>query len=137
MCRICGKTPAQKELRFRPCCGACFSLHYLAEEDLQIQEESQAYLASIAEEQTWTGKEPALQGLLMPLDDSFELPCYSAGAEYLSPEHCRICFSTYGPQGLERHLQEAHSLRQRLDSCGRGALPSIARPFCFLELVSE
>ena len=43
----------------------------------------------------------------MPLDDSFELPRYSAEAEYLSPEHCRICF-TYGPQGLEQHLQESH-----------------------------
>ncbi len=108
LCRICGETPSQTEFKFRRCCVACFSSHYPAAVNLQIQEESQAYLASVAEEQTWTGQEPALQGLLMPLDDSFELPRYSAEAEYLSPEHCRICFSTYGPQGLEQHLQEFH-----------------------------
>ena len=73
-----------------------------------IQEESKAYLASIAQEQTWTGKEPALQCLLMPLNDSYELPRYSAEPEHLSPAHCRLCLSTYAPGGEDQHLQEVH-----------------------------
>ena len=109
LCRFCGETPAQKNYaRFRRCCGACFSVHYIAETNEAIQRESRAYLASIAEQQTWTGEEPALQVLLLPLDDAFELPRYSTEAEYLSPEHCRLCLTPYGAQGLEQHLQDAH-----------------------------
>ena len=62
LCRFCGETPAQNDYaRYRRCCGACFSVHYIAETNEAIREESRAYLASVAEQQTWTGEEPALQ----------------------------------------------------------------------------
>ena len=95
-------TPAQ----FPSLLPSLFSEHFSAEEDMAVREESDKYLASIVEQQTWLGNEPALQLLLLPLGDSFTLPKYSPEPDYLSPMHCRLCLSSYEVGCEEQHLQE-------------------------------
>ena len=71
-----------------------------------VREESDKYLASIAEQQTWIGNEPGLQLLLLPLSGSFALPKYSSEPDYLSLTHCCLCLSGYEVGCEEQHLQE-------------------------------
>ena len=108
MCLVCGKSPAQTERKFHRCCRVCFSEHFSGEEDEAVRAESDAYLASISEQQTWTGYEPALQLLLLPLNSSFEMPKYASEPDYLEPTHCRLCLTSYASGSEEQHLQECH-----------------------------
>ena len=55
-----------------------------------VRAESDAYLTRIAEQQTWTGQEAALQLLLLPAPAGEPLPAYSANADYLDPAVC-VC----------------------------------------------
>ena len=63
-------------------------------------------MASIAQQQTWTGREPALQLFVPPLECDVSLPRYDKVAKYLSPTHCRLCLKSYESGCLVQHLQE-------------------------------
>ena len=75
-----------------------------------VKVESLQYLASISEQQSWTGAEPALQLLQLPSAGQEPLPSYSERPVYLSPEHCRLCLQPVPDARLSDHLWLQHHI---------------------------
>ena len=108
-CVVCKTNPAQNARVFQHCCRTCFggkSEAILAE---LVREESDSYLKFSRQPQTWTGKEPALSVLLQPDATCAELPPYASTPEYLSPDHCRLCFKHVRAEDLAEHLRDEHA----------------------------
>ncbi len=60
-----------------------------------------------------TGKEPALAGLLLlPQREDGPLPAYSQQAEFLPPEHCRLCLAHSFESKTSPHTTTAASAEQ-------------------------
>jgi len=60
----------------------------------RLEAEVQEYEEKLAKVQLPSGKEPALQFLILP--QPVTLPAYSKRADYLSPQHCRLCLKGEG-----------------------------------------
>ena len=101
-----------------------------------VDEESREHLARQVPAQEWSGLEPALQLLVLPLAHDACLAPYPSRPEHVPSEHCRLCLwspppATEPPQlsagsagqehsaaaqlwglspTLASHLQEAHEL---------------------------
>ena len=102
-----------------------------------VDEESREYMAREVPAQQWSGLEPALQLLGVPLAHDATLAPYPTRPEHVPLEHCRLCMwsappdtetsqrrgETVGPlepsataqvwglsSALAAHLQEAHEL---------------------------
>ena len=93
------KTPrgCEAEMDFGKFCWKCGRLHSNEGRQAALRAEAQAYEdARNSRDETPTGDEPALQGLLnwLPGDPSAApLPAYSETPEPLDPDHCRLCLA--------------------------------------------
>ena len=65
-CVVCEKALAQTAKQFLRCCRFCFSEQFSSSQKAMVRKESDAYLASISQQQSWHGDEPALQLLVLP-----------------------------------------------------------------------
>ena len=108
LCVRCHETPAQTIRQYFRCCTKCISKIAKRVHIATVRAESDAYLARIAEQQTWTGREAALQLLLLPTSVGEPLPAYSAHANYMDPAHCRLCLQSLADIDLRTHLQSRH-----------------------------
>ena len=91
LCVSCRTTPERNEARYMHMCKACFGSLDDATHAKLTEEEVRK--KTHGPTQTWTGSEPALQTLLLPLVQSERLPRYAKTPEYLHPDHCRLCFA--------------------------------------------
>ena len=96
----CLSSKARTEARYLHMCKACFGS---LDDDTQAKlTEEEVRKRTQVSTQTWTGTEPALRTLLLPLVQSEPLPRYAQKPEYISPEHCRLCFAEFpGELGRE------------------------------------
>ena len=72
----------------------------------QVRNESEQYLADHSVRQTWNGTEPAFRLLIQKTTSPEQLPKYAATAEYLHPDHCRLCLEEY--EDLDAHIRDHH-----------------------------
>ena len=112
LCVSCLTTPARNHVRYQHLCKACFgslddaTQAKLTEEEVRKRTEVPT--------QTWTGAEPALRTLLLPLVHSEPLPRYAQKPEYIAPEHCRLCFAEF-PGGSGRECPSCNVLESSGD----------------------
>lgn len=93
-CFKCRDKWARQSEMFGRFCKNCYHLFCPDGQKHALLEEAAAYLEERnATHLTISGKEPALQLLLLPLHDgvAHQLPRYNEKAVFLSPLHCRLC----------------------------------------------
>ena len=75
--------------------------------------EAAEYEEMLARRAPPTGKEPALAGLLLlPQRGDGPLPAYSQQADFLPPEHCRLCLAHDFQSEASPHTTTAASAEQ-------------------------
>lgn len=106
-CIACKTTPTRNERKYLHRCHKCFNLEPVAWQYKQVHKESEEYLQKREEEQMWDGSEPAFRLFVLGTStDSKPLPKYAPTAEFLHPNHCRLCLQEC--QDLDKHIREHH-----------------------------